>query len=119
MQALLIYFCVSGSKEERKAVENAIKYSSRKKDLSDVFHQDSQDVEFTYHGVTKPNADVEIIIDMKNVSAAERNVSLSVAITAAYYTGIPAEELTSEDVNVKLDASQGIERLIYIGHGKI
>lgn len=97
---------LSGSQEERKAVKNALRYSSRKEDLSYKYKQRNEDVNFTYHGETKPNADVEISVEIENTTGEERNLSLSAAIHAAYYTGIAGEELSKESVQLKLKPNE-------------
>ncbi|XP_078356516.1 protein-glutamine gamma-glutamyltransferase K-like [Oculina patagonica] len=85
-----------GSAEERKAVEFAYKFSTRRE--YDIYNAEKEDVEFNLEVLDDvamgDSFDVKVVA--RNKSNDERTVKVNITSVMAFYTGIPAKPLKRE-----------------------
>lgn len=98
---------MAGTAEERKAVEFANKFSSRRE--YDIYNAEKEDVEFSLEVLDDiamgDSFDVKVVA--KNISNAQRTVKVNITSAMAFYTGIPARPLKREVKTLNLAPKTG------------
>jgi len=114
-----------GTDEEREAVKRASQHSSRSNKLATFYAMDqANDVEFSYKGTCEQNGDITMVMSVKNTCAApkaegekaeNRTVSINMYAVAKYYTGVPGQEVSSQNVKVTLEPQEFKEAKWIVG----
>lgn len=96
-----------GSAEERKAVEFAYKFSTRRE--YDIYNAEKEDVEFNLEVLDDvamgDSFDVKVVA--RNKSNDQRTVKVNITSVMAFYTGIPAKPLKREIKTLSLAPRAG------------
>ena len=96
-----------GSAEERKAVEFAYKFSTRRD--YDIYKAEREDVEFSLEVLDDvamgDSFDVSVVVH--NRSNDQRTVKVNITSVMAFYTGIPAKPLKREMKTLDIDPRAG------------
>ncbi|XP_022782995.1 coagulation factor XIII A chain-like isoform X1 [Stylophora pistillata] len=92
-----------GSVQERRAVEMAYKYSSRKDQA--IYGLPTEDVKFSFElpDDVPIGKDVSVSLKMKNTNYKSRAVRGKITAMIGFYTGIPSKDLKEEDFEITLD----------------
>lgn len=106
-----------GSQQERKAVEFAYKFSTRRE--YDIYKADKEDVEFSLDvldDIAIGNSfDVKVVA--RNKSDEQRNAKVNITSVMAFYTGIPAKPLKREMKTIKIGPGEENAVILKIASG--
>lgn len=96
-----------GSQQERKAVEFAYKFSTRRE--YEIYNADKEDVEFSLEVLDNiaigDSFDVKVVA--LNKSYEQRNVKVNITSVMAFYTGIPAKPLKRKMEAIEIGPNKG------------
>lgn len=96
-----------GSQQERKAVEFAYKFSTRRE--YEIYNADKEDVEFSLEVLDNiaigDSFDVKVVA--LNKSYEQRNVKVNITSVMAFYTGIPAKPLKRKMEAIEIGPKKG------------
>ena len=96
-----------GSQQERKAVEFAYKFSTRRE--YEIYNADKEDVEFSLEVLDNiaigDSFDVKVVA--LNKSYEQRNVKVNITSVMAFYTGIPAKPLKKKVETIEICPKKG------------
>lgn len=106
----LIYFAIFtaiGSIQERRAVEMAYKYSSRKDQA--IYGLPTEDVKFSFElpDDVPIGKNVSVALKMKNTTYQRRTVKGKMTGMIGFYTGIPCKDLKEEVFEITVDPREG------------
>ncbi|XP_078360107.1 coagulation factor XIII A chain-like isoform X1 [Oculina patagonica] len=95
-----------GSIQERRAVEMAYKYSSRKDQA--IYGLPTEDVKFSFElpDDVPIGKDVSVALKMKNTTYKSRTVRGKITGMIGFYTGIPCKDLKEEAFEVTVEPRQ-------------
>lgn len=85
---------------------NASKYSSRSDKLQSVYADTEKHIEFKYDSEVARNGNIRLTLGLRNASKVHRDIEMRITATAAYYTGIPGDELTQEVMAIGVDPEE-------------
>ena len=63
---------------------------------------------FEYDSSIESNGDIKVDLKATNNSTSERNIRLRASSHSTYYTSIPAERLSNEVIEYKVDPGQSM-----------
>ncbi|CAH1779163.1 unnamed protein product [Owenia fusiformis] len=92
------------SHQERTAVWRAAQASSLPVDVYDIKDQDVF-IDMIEKDDVLVGQPFDVVLKIKNKSAAERTVKATLTARVVHYTGVPAEIVKSESLNIKLEAA--------------
>ncbi|XP_029637138.1 protein-glutamine gamma-glutamyltransferase K isoform X3 [Octopus sinensis] len=90
-----------GSPELAACMEKAKKHALRS--LPEIPAPSKSDIDFTFTGEGYRTGDVSASLRIKNNSASSRIISVHLCAAAAYYTGVPANDLKENSNNAQLE----------------
>ena len=96
-----------GSIQERRAVEMAYKYSSRKDQA--IYGLPTEDVKFSFElpDDVPIGKNVSVALKMKNSTYQRRTIKGKMTGMIGFYTGIPCKDLKEEVFEITVDPRQG------------
>ena len=98
---------LSGTEEERIAVETASRYGSKPDTYSSPIAEDIS-IEVTMDGEgPRMGGDAELNIVMRNASSLPRTINLHSQVAVMYYTGVLKATVKKDETPVELLANEG------------
>lgn len=106
-----------GSQQERKAVEFAYKFSTRRE--YDIYKADKEDVEFSLDVLddTAIGNSFDVKVVARNKSDEQRHAKVNITSVMAFYTGIPAKPLKREMKTIKIGPGEENAVILKIASG--
>ena len=95
----------AGSPELAAALERANHHTLRS--IPDIPAPSKIDVDFTFTGEGYRTGDVSASLRIKNNSASPRSIKVHMCAAAAYYTGVPANDLKENSLTALLEPHAG------------
>ena len=96
---------------ERRSVEMAYKFSSRKNQA--IYNLPREDVKFTFEvpNDAEIGKDVRVVLKMKNLTHYSRTAKGKMTAMIGFYTGITCKDLKEQPFEITMEPRQGIGRV--------
>lgn len=105
-ESYIPFISSTGSPQLAACMEKAQKHALRS--LPEIPAPSKSDIDFTFTGEGYRTGDVSASLRIKNNSASSRIIAVHLCAAAAYYTGVPANDLKENSSNAQLEPHAGL-----------